>query len=58
MAPNNLRPTQKAYLNTNSIEPKAGEYFSRAQLPKRFRYTLPKESEIDNIISGGAEVVF
>lgn len=49
---------QEAFVNTNSIQPKEGEAFSRSQLSKRFQYTFPKEIEIDDIISGGAEVVF
>lgn len=59
MAPHGLKPTAgSSYSNTNPIEPKEGEYFSRSQLPLRFRYKLPKEDEAENIISGGAEVVF
>lgn len=41
-----------------SLEPKDGEYFSRSELPARFRYTPPSELEMEDIISGGAEVVF
>ncbi|KAG7193345.1 uncharacterized protein KQ657_000762 [Scheffersomyces spartinae] len=41
-----------------SLEPKDGEYFSRSELPARFRYTPPTELEMEDIISGGAEVVF
>lgn len=59
MAPNGLRPSAgSSYSNTSSIEPKEGEYFSRSQLPLRFRYKLPKDDEAENIISGGAEIVF
>ncbi|KAK7680457.1 hypothetical protein QCA50_016455 [Cerrena zonata] len=46
------------YFNSNSIEPKDGEVFSRSQLSPRFRYSFPKEDEAENIISGGASIVF
>ena len=62
MAPNGLRPGSSSgasrNFNSASIEPKEGEYFSRSQLPKRFQYRLPKEDEAENIIAGGAEIVF
>lgn len=63
MAPEGLRPgsgsgSSSTYFNANPIEPKEGEYFSRSQLPKRFQYSLPKEDEADNILAGGAEIVF
>ncbi|CUM65333.1 uncharacterized protein PRCAT00002968001 [Priceomyces carsonii] len=47
-----------SYINNNPIDPKEGEVFSRAELPTRFRYKPIKDSEIDNVNQGGAELVF
>ncbi|EGV65629.1 hypothetical protein PSN45_003598 [Yamadazyma tenuis] len=64
MAPDGLKPssssgtTSSPFSNPNPLEPKDGEYFSRSQLPLRFRYKVPKEDEAANIVSGGAEIVF
>lgn len=59
MAPNGIRPaSNSSYFNASSIEPEEGVFFSRSQLSNRFQYKLPKEDEADNIITGGAEVVF
>jgi small subunit ribosomal protein YMR-31 len=60
-APNGLRPSAgnaTPFFNSNPIEPKDGEFFSRSQLPLRFRYKAPKDDEMENITSGGAEIVF
>ncbi|CAI5759779.1 unnamed protein product [Candida verbasci] len=65
-APNGLMPGQGSssssnstpYHNPNSIKPKDGECFSRSELPERFRYKAIKDQEIDDIISGGAEVIY
>ncbi|KAK6457917.1 uncharacterized protein RJT20DRAFT_125799 [Scheffersomyces xylosifermentans] len=56
--PGGAASSGSTYFNSNPIEPKEGEFFSRAQLSQRFRYKVPKEDEIEDIISGGAEVVF
>ncbi|CUM45175.1 uncharacterized protein AC631_03463 [Debaryomyces fabryi] len=50
--------SQSSYFNSNPIEPKDGEAFSRAELPARFRYKGPSEAEIENITSGGAALIF
>jgi small subunit ribosomal protein YMR-31 len=42
----------------SGIEPREGEVFSRAELSPRFRYKPIKESEIEQLLSGGAELVF
>ncbi|ODV79130.1 uncharacterized protein CANTADRAFT_26171 [Suhomyces tanzawaensis NRRL Y-17324] len=47
-----------SYFNKNPVEPQNGEFFSRSQLSSRFRYKAPKEEEIDNVITGGAALVF
>ncbi|KAK6465503.1 hypothetical protein DFJ63DRAFT_23678 [Scheffersomyces coipomensis] len=62
-APNGLVPTSLAssissYFNPSSIEPKEGEFFSRSQLSPRFRYSAPKEIEIDEVLSGGADIIY
>lgn len=36
----------------------AGEFNSRADLPSRYHYRTLSDIEIDNVNSGGAEVVF
>ncbi|ODQ82381.1 hypothetical protein BABINDRAFT_158988 [Babjeviella inositovora NRRL Y-12698] len=41
----------------SSTLPPAGHFFSRAELPQRFRYPVIEESEIDDINSGGAEIL-
>lgn len=63
MAPNGELPGSRStvkstYFNSNPIEPKEGEFFSRSQLSERFRYKAPKASEAENVESGGAELVF
>ncbi|CAK7892015.1 hypothetical protein CAAN1_01S08130 [[Candida] anglica] len=59
-APDGLKPSsaKSTYFNSNPIEPEEGVFFSRSQLPARFKYSPPKQSEIDNVISGGADLVF
>lgn len=42
----------------SGIEPRDGEVFSRAELSPRFRYKPIKDSEIEQLLSGGAELVF
>lgn len=49
---------KSVFAHKSDVEPSNGEAFSRSQLSKRFQYTFPKEEEIENILSGGAEVVF
>ncbi|CCE81721.1 Piso0_002387 [Millerozyma farinosa CBS 7064] len=44
--------------SSGPIELKEGEVASRSQLSKRFHYRAPKEDEIEQVLSGGAEVVF
>lgn len=46
------------FVHKSGIEPKEGEVFSRAQLSARFRYKAPKDLEIEDVLSGGAEIVF
>ncbi|RCK60638.1 hypothetical protein Cantr_08011 [Candida viswanathii] len=62
MAPNGLRPSggdsAAAYKNSNPVEPQNGEHFSRSELSARFRYKPIKEEEIEQVESGGAELVF
>ncbi|EGW32110.1 uncharacterized protein SPAPADRAFT_61184 [Spathaspora passalidarum NRRL Y-27907] len=62
MAPNGQLPGSASgttsYHNPNPIQPAEGEYFSRSELPLRFRYKAIKDSEIDNVLSGGAEFVY
>merc|ERR1711890_174541 len=41
----------------SGIEPREGEVFSRAELSPRFRYKPIKDSEIEQLLSGGAELV-
>ncbi|CAK9441492.1 uncharacterized protein LODBEIA_P53600 [Lodderomyces beijingensis] len=48
----------RRYHNSNPIEPKEGEYFSRSELSKRFRYKPIKDIEIDQVSSGGADIIF
>lgn len=63
-APNGQLPgsvgssSQSSYFNSNPIDPKEGEAFSRAELSPRFRYKGPSEAEIENICSGGAALTF
>jgi len=47
-----------SYSNSTPIEAGEGEYFSRSELPSRFQYKAPKEDEIEDIISGGADLVW
>ena len=66
MAPEGLLPGSSSsstvsysrYQNPNPIQPKEGEYFSRSELPSRFRYKPIKDSDIENVLSGGAEIVY
>ncbi|KAG2734887.1 hypothetical protein G9P44_002893 [Scheffersomyces stipitis] len=61
MAPNGQIPSGAAvstYFNSNPIEPKEGEFFSRSQLSARFRYKAPKDLEIEDVLSGGADIVY
>lgn len=62
MAPNGLRPSGSAsnikFHNSNPLEPQNGEAFSRSELSARFRYKPLKEEEIEQVASGGAELVF
>ncbi|KAG5417835.1 hypothetical protein I9W82_005471 [Candida metapsilosis] len=48
----------RSFHHNSPVEPQNGEYFSRSELPKRFRYPAVKDWEIDQVSSGGAEVVF
>ncbi|KAI5967161.1 hypothetical protein CANMA_003218 [Candida margitis] len=48
----------RSFHHSSPIEPQNGEFFSRSELPKRFRYPTIKDWEIDQVSSGGAEVVF
>ncbi|MCH0629875.1 ribosomal protein S36 [Kocuria palustris] len=62
-APNGLAPSGaglsgSSYSNSSPIEAGDGEVFSRAELPTRFQYKLPKEFEAEDIQSGGAEIVW
>jgi small subunit ribosomal protein YMR-31 len=61
-APNGLMPSggnsKSTYFNDSSIEPEEGVFFSRSQLSPRFRYTLARSNENDQVNSGGAEIVF
>lgn len=40
------------------IELKEGEVLLRCELSKRFRYKPPSAAEVDQVDSGGAELVF
>lgn len=65
-APNGLVPGSTGLASSSAggslwksgIEPRDGEVFSRAELSPRFRYKPIKDFEIDQLISGGAELVF
>ncbi|KAI5956209.1 hypothetical protein KGF54_000684 [Candida jiufengensis] len=48
----------RSYHNSNPIDPQNGEFFSRSELPKRFQYKPIKEFEIENVSSGGADVIY
>ncbi|MDC6271318.1 ribosomal protein S36 [Acetobacter pasteurianus] len=48
----------RSYHNSNPIQPKEGEFFSRSELPQRFRYKPIKDFEIDNVQSGGADIIY
>jgi small subunit ribosomal protein YMR-31 len=50
--------SKSTYFNDSSIEPEEGVFFSRSQLSPRFRYTLARSNENDQVNSGGAEIVF
>ncbi|RLV95256.1 hypothetical protein JA1_001250 [Spathaspora sp. JA1] len=62
MAPNGQLPgssgSSSSYHNSNPLQPSEGEYFLRSELPLRFRYKVIKDSEIDNVLSGGADFVY
>lgn len=47
-----------AATNQSPIEAGEGEWFSRAELPLRFQYKLPKQAEGEDIESGGADIVW
>ncbi|KAK6197455.1 uncharacterized protein RJT21DRAFT_123279 [Scheffersomyces amazonensis] len=62
-APNGILPSSitaaiSNYFNSNPIEPKEGQFFSRSELSPRFRYKAPKDLEIDDILSGGADILY
>ncbi|KAI5950678.1 hypothetical protein KGF57_004226 [Candida theae] len=48
----------RSFHHKSPVEPQNGEFFSRSELPKRFRYPTIKDWEIDQVSSGGADVVF
>lgn len=60
MAPEGKLPTivKKAAQFLKPIELKEGEVLFRYELPKRFRYTPPKELEAEQIDSGGAAYIY
>ncbi|KAI3403604.1 hypothetical protein KGF56_003649 [Candida oxycetoniae] len=47
-----------SYHNANPVQPQHGEFFARSELPERFRYKPVKDFEMEQIISGGAEIVY
>lgn len=53
-------PTLKEAIGTYlaPIQLKEGEVLFRCKLSKRFRYTVPSEVEIEQVESGGADLVF
>lgn len=53
-------PTLKEVVGSflSPIELKEGEVLLRNELSKRFRYSAPDLSEIDQIESGGADLVY
>ncbi|KAI5958730.1 uncharacterized protein KGF55_005729 [Candida pseudojiufengensis] len=48
----------RSFHNSNPVDPQHGEFFSRSELPKRFQYKPIKDFEIDNVISGGADIIY
>lgn len=53
-----LPAASKSTVSYAPIEAKDGEVLSRAELPARFQYKAPKEDEIEDICSGGADLVW
>ncbi|GME85838.1 unnamed protein product [Ambrosiozyma monospora] len=57
-APGSLLPSKAGASSPSGSSAAAVPFESRNVLSKRFRYAPLEEAEIENVISGGAEVVF